>query len=160
MGSIFRYEKIRFGTAGVFNTGLDFVMLNILVFVFGAYPILANTMSVSIGITISYLLNHFFVFQSKEKLQLKKYIQFFCITGFSSLIIQNSIITGFAIFFDSSLSHSLFIINLVAGNDFLELNIAKASAVLVGMVWNFTLYKYVIFRKKADSESKPSHIDE
>lgn len=160
MGSIFRHEKIRFGTAGIFNTGLDFVMLNTLVFILGAYPILANTISVSIGITISYLLNHFFVFQLKEKIRFKKYIQFFCITGFSSLIIQNSIITGFAIFFNSNLSHSLFVIDMLVDNDFFELNIAKASAVLVGMVWNFILYKYVIFRKKSNLDASLSSIIE
>ncbi|OUD84917.1 hypothetical protein BC477_10940 [Clavibacter michiganensis subsp. michiganensis] len=33
-----------------------------------------------------------------------------------------------------------------AEQEFLEINIAKATAVLIGLVWNFTLYRLVVFR--------------
>jgi putative flippase GtrA len=150
MGKVLKNEKIRFVLAGCFNTGLDFILLNILVGLAHFAPILANTISVSVGITISYFLNHYFVFASKEKISLKKYAVFFAVTGFSSLIIQNLIIGGFEIMTDSSWGRSLFLIQELGHHETLELNIAKVIAVATGMVWNFLLYKYVIFKKKPD----------
>lgn len=150
MKQLFEHEKIRFGVAGLANTGLDFVLLNTFVFIFGAFPILANAISVSIGISISYFLNHFFVFKSKIPVSFKKYVQFFCITGFSSLALQTLVIVLFTQLFESSFSRSLFILSGISGNTFLELNIAKIAAVLIGMIWNFMLYKYVIFRDKEE----------
>jgi putative flippase GtrA len=153
MERVLRSEKIRFLIAGGLNTSLDFLLLNIFVFLLGAVPLIANVLSVSIGITISYLLNHHFVFRYGDKISLKKYLMFFGITGFSSLIIQSLIITGFTALFQTNFSHSLFIMRDISNNKFLELNIAKASAVLIGMIWNFILYKHIIFRMK-DKDGK------
>jgi len=148
MKRLFKYEKIRFIFAGGLNTGLDFILLNTFVFLFGALPLLANVLSVSIGIVISYILNHRFVFQSQEKLSIKKFLLFFAVTGFSSIVIQSVIIISFEMFFNTEFSRSLFFIRDIAQNEFVELNIAKVIAVLIGMVWNFVLYKHVIFRSK------------
>ena len=130
------------------NTGLDFLLLNMFVFLLGAIPLVANVISVSIGISISYLLNHYFVFSSEEKVSLRKFFMFFVVTGFSSLFIQSAIIIMFEAFFQTEFSRSLFIIKDIAQNEFIELNIAKVTAVLIGMVWNFMLYKHFIFKAK------------
>ena len=148
MKRLFEHEKVRFVFAGGMNTGLDFFLLNTLVFLFGAMPLIANVLSVSIGIMISYVLNHYFVFRSEEKLSLKTFTLFFVITGFSSLIIQSAIIISFEMFFNTEFSHSIFFVRDIAENEFIELNIAKVIAVLIGMVWNFILYKHVIFKTK------------
>ncbi len=150
MKKLLQHEKVRFVIAGVGNTLLDFLILNILVFIFGFYALVGNILSVTIGITVSYFLNHYFVFQSKKQINLRAYLLFFCVTGFSSLVIQSLIIFGFEVLFRSSFGHSLFMIGSLYDHAALQLNIAKATAVLLGMVWNFTLYKHVIFRKKAD----------
>lgn len=153
MEKVLRYEKVRFLMTGFFNTGLDFVLLNILVFLLGAYPLIANTITVLIGITISYILNHHFVFRNKSKLSFRKYAAFLAVTGFSSLVIQNTIIYSFELAGASGFLFSIPPVELVLGNEALRLNVAKACAVLVGMVWNFTLYKFVIFRKKHNIEA-------
>lgn len=150
MVGMFKNEKTRFVIAGCFNTALDFIILNLLVKLLHLLPLFANSISVVIGIVISYFLNHYFVFGSKEKVDLKKFLLFFAVTGFSSLVIQSLIIGGFEILTDSSWGRSLFFIQELGGSETLELNIAKALAVAVGMVWNFMLYKYVIFKDKKD----------
>lgn len=155
MEKFLQNEKIRFAMTGCFNTGLDFILLNTLVFLLGAYPLVANTISVTIGITISYVLNHKFVFRSNDQLSLRKYLTFFAITGFSSLIIQNSIIYGFQVMGDMQVGHSIPLVALVMDNDALRLNAGKVTAVLAGMVWNFTLYKFVVFRQKESAEGDP-----
>lgn len=148
MEKVLRYEKVRFLMTGFFNTGLDFILLNIMVLLLGAYPLAANTITVLIGITISYVLNHRFVFRNKSKLSIRKYAAFLAVTGFSSLIIQNSIIYCFEVAGVAGFLFSIPPVEFILSNDALRLNVAKACAVAVGMVWNFSLYKFVIFKKK------------
>lgn len=147
MEKLLKHEKARFLVVGCLNTGLDFLLLNTIVFVFGIYPLVANTISVTLGITISYVLNHKFVFRSDEEISLRKYITFFAVTGFSSIVIQNSIIYGFEAVGRMHFGHLILMSDIANSNAF-RLNVAKATAVLIGMVWNFVFYKFVVFRKK------------
>lgn len=149
MRGLLGYEKVRFILVGIFNTCLDFLLLNILTFMGDLNVLVANSTSVFIGITVSYFLNHVFVFRSKEPLSFRKYLTFFAVTGVSSLVIQNLIIYGASVVTESSLNHSLFIVRQLAEHRQIELNVAKALAVGVGMVWNFLLYKYVVFKVSA-----------
>lgn len=152
MEKFLQHEKIRFGLTGCFNTGLDFILLNSLVFLLGAYPLVGNTISVTIGVTISYILNHKFVFRSSDKLSFRKYLTFFAVTGFSSLVIQNSIIYAFEVMGQAHVGQSIPLVSMIMENDALRLNAGKVMAVLAGMVWNFTLYKFVVFRNKDTAE--------
>lgn len=140
-------EKIRYIVAGVFNTILDVSLLNLIVTLLQLPPVIANTISVSVGITISYFLSHYFVFARKDGISLKKYLMFFCVTGFSAIILQGLIIFGVEHVLASAWAHSFFLLRDLAANETLGLNAAKIAAVSVSMVWNFLLYKYVVFRK-------------
>lgn len=147
----------RFLVVGLFNTALDFTLLNIMVELLGFHVLVANTISVSVGITVSYFLNHHIVFRHPERPSPKNYARFFAITGFSVLFIQNVVIyvvTKVVTVNEASAVHML-------GYDIsaktIEVNLAKAVAVLTGMVWNFLLYKYVIFRIQGD-EAEPENI--
>jgi putative flippase GtrA len=141
-------QQVRFLIAGCFNTGLDFLLLNVLTLAFGLPTLLANTISVLIGIAVSYALQHFFVFRYPYRVSLIKFLQFFVLTGFSSLILQNVIIYLFELLFDTRFGNSLLLLSDPAGQHILAINIAKASAVLVGLVWNFTMYRFVVFRRR------------
>ncbi|MEI8338965.1 MAG: GtrA family protein [bacterium] len=141
-------EKIRFIIAGSCNTFLDFIFLNILTAVFGIYFVIANLFSVSICITLSYFLNHYFVFRIKEPLGFRKFTTFFAVTGFSSLALQSGIITSMHWLLGTPFSRSLFIVGGVSNHPTIELNFVKAIAVLVGMIWNFIFYKHVVFKDK------------
>jgi putative flippase GtrA len=118
--------------------------------------LVANTISVLIGITVSYFLQHFFVFRYPHRVTVVKYLEFFLLTGFSSLVLQNLIIFGFEAFFDTTFGNSLLLLPTSEGRDVLGLNVAKAVAVLIGLVWNFFFYRLVIFRepKKSKDRSK------
>lgn len=153
MRRLLAHEKIRFLIVGVLNTALDFMILNILVLAVGIATLPANIISVTTCICISYFLNHYFVFQHESKANFRSFAVFLAVTGFSSIIMQSLIIWAFEIFTDSSFGRSLIIINVLADKEALELNTAKAAAVGIGMVWNFLLYKYVVFRKASDREN-------
>ena len=141
--------------AGCFNTGLDFLILNMLTLALGLPVLVANSISVLFGISLSYALNHFFVFQYPYRISWIKFLQFFAVTGISSLGIQSLIIFLFELLFDTQFGNSLLLLPDQAGRDFLAINIAKFTAVLVGLVWNFTMYKFVIFRKPAKEGTDP-----
>lgn len=138
--------------AGCCNTALDFLILNVLTLALGLPVLLANSISVMFGISISYALNHFFVFRYPYKISVKKFLSFFALTGFSSLILQNVVIYLFEMFFDTQFGNSLLLLPDAEGRHVLALNIAKLCAVGVGLVWNFLAYRYIVFRKPASEE--------
>jgi putative flippase GtrA len=156
MGKLWERTLIRFLCVGSFNTLLDFTVLNLLVEVAGLPQLVANTCSVSLGLTISYFLNHRLVFRHPQKYSLKSYLHFMLVSGLGIIIIQNSVLY---IASRTSLAHTHHLAHLLLFNisdKTLALNCGKAVAVLVGMVWNFLFYKYVVFRHKDQPENGDS----
>jgi putative flippase GtrA len=139
-------QQVRFLIAGCFNTALDFLILNVLTLALGLPVLVANTISVLFGISISYALNHFFVFRYPHRISWRKFLEFFLITGISSLGIQTLIIWLFELLFATSFGNSLLLVPDAEGRHFIAINVAKFTAVLVGLVWNFTMYRFVVFR--------------
>lgn len=148
-------QKIfRFLVVGTFNTLFDTTMLFVIVKVTGVPAVVANSISVSIAISVSYFLNHSIVFRDKEKYSVNKFIRFFLLTGLGIILIQDTIIylitdkiwpvtkTQLFTFDHHSLHRYTF-----------ELLGAKLVAVLFGLVWNYLFYKHVVFKNK-DSEDK------
>ena len=154
-------KLVRFASVGVLNTGLDFFMLNILVFAFGLPVLGANVISVCIGITISYFLNHHIVFRKNHPVSAKAYAKFFLITGLSVLLVQSAVIY-FATpivthIVDTVVRHSQWLQSIPQTYiRALAVNGVKALAVLVGMVWNYLLYSKIVFANKEEAEQPKS----
>lgn len=164
--SLLKDQRVRFALAGCTNTALDFITLNILVFVLGLATLTANIASVFVGITISYFLNHFFVFRYPGKASWIRFGEFFLVTGFSSLVLQSVIIWGFETLFQTSFGRSLLFIGTEAEKAFVAINIAKLVAVLVGLVWNFIMYRFIVFRRRTgpapiieDPNARPAALE-
>ena len=145
-------KVIRFGCVGVINTALDFTILNILVNFFDVTPLLANLISASVSISLSYFLNHRLVFRSDNKHTIKSFAHFFLATGAGILIIQTIVIYFLIHLLGTRATGINYLINnsglAKINNKTINLNLAKLGAVLVAMVWNFLIYHYVIFKKK------------
>ncbi len=122
------------------------MILNVLTLALGLPVLVANSSSVIVGICVSYALQHFFVFRYPYRIAWRKFLEFFLITGFSSLVIQNLVIFGFEGLFQTKFGNSLLFLPTAEGNHVLALNAAKFCAVLVGLVWNFFMYKFIVFR--------------
>ena len=56
-----------FAVVGVFNTVLDFVIYNTLIFAFGFVAVIANIFSASLAMLVSFYLNKKYVFKNKQK---------------------------------------------------------------------------------------------
>ncbi len=144
---------------GSFNTTFDICLLFAIVKIFNWSPIIANSLSVSIAITVSYFLNHRIVFRHHGDYSLKKYAHFFLVTGLGVILIQDLVIY--------LVTDKLWVINktstfMAAGHPItfkaLQLLGTKLTAVLIGMTWNYLLYKYVVFRGHETEESKEEEL--
>ena len=143
---------------GIINTIVDFSILNILVFVFGLNNIVANTISVSVAMLVSYVLNHTIVFRYQGKNHAKNIVLFvvnyrfwaFCFAKLSDLSFVH-LYTSRPIL-ATSIIHALGFDSL--SKEFITLNFAKAVATGVTMVWNYFMYKKFVFNDKNVSNKK------
>jgi len=145
----------RFICVGVFNTALDFTLLNLFVFAFHLPVIVANSFSVCIGVTVSYVLNRRYVFRETGSPSLKSFVKFFLVTGLSVLVIQTLVISIMTPTYTHLLDNVLNSFrnrSLLVYEEKLSLNLAKMTAVLVGMIWNYMLYSKIVFKKNSKIE--------
>jgi len=132
----------KFIIVGGINTGIDFLILNILMVVTGitAGPELfvLNSISFSIAVINSYFMNKRWTFQDKTKTEQTpiKFSAFFIIS-IIGLVINGLILTGITTYIPA-----LFGLSAV-----LWANIAKLMATGVSLVWNFIGYKLFVFKK-------------
>lgn len=143
--AFWRHRIVRFACVGVVNTLTDLGILNVLVFVLGLKLLVANTISASISVVISYFWNHAIVFQRQHRMSMLLFLKFIAVTGLSILLVQSGVIyiVGHAI--------SIGAISRLTGFSetqahFVQVNGAKAMAVVLGMAWNFILYHLVVFK--------------
>lgn len=143
------WEKkiVRFFFVGSFNFLLDITMLNVFTSLLGLRVLVANSISVSIGITASYFLNHRIVFRHPHKYSLLRYVKFFAVTGFSAILLQDFIIEVLAPrIYEVQSGQIVQLLGQSLQAHTVRLNVAKVIAVIIGLVWNFLLYKYIVFR--------------
>lgn len=144
----------RFACVGVFNTLFDLSMLNTLVFVGHLPTLVANLISASISISVSYFLNHHIVFRSRENHTFIRFAKFFTVTGVGILAIQTLVIylVTHLLSHQQALVHdilSMLHITRLSARAF-DLNFAKLCAVAVALIWNFLIYHFVIFKKPGE----------
>lgn len=151
-------QIIRFAVVGCFNTVLDFTILNILVGIIRLPMLLSNTVSVTVCISVSYLLNHYIVFRQSQKPSLQNYAKFFAITGISVILVQNTVLYIIDHSFTMKPGQGLTVLGHFVLGKTIELNAAKVAAVLFGMAWNFLLYKYVVFKTKDSTSSESEEM--
>ena len=122
-------EKIKFALVGGFNFLLDLVIYGLLANVLGVQIVVANVISTSICIAMSFILNYRFVWKSKKGAK-KTAPRFVAVSLFSAWVVQSLTISVVAGIFGEG-----DVINLVA----------KMLGVGLGMITNYFGYK-LIFR--------------
>lgn len=132
----------KFVIVGGINTGIDFLVLNILMYLTGIESgpelFLLNSISFSVAVINSYFMNKRWTFQDKTKTEQEpiKFSAFFIIS-IIGLIINGLILT----------SITSYIPALFGLSSTLWANIAKLMATGVSLVWNFIGYKLFVFKK-------------
>jgi putative flippase GtrA len=131
----------KFFIVGILNTGLDFLILNILMRLTDTYKgpnlVIYGTISFSIAVINSYFLNKYWTFGDKGKEQAPKQFIKFLSVSLIGLLLNNSII--YAI---TTLVNPIFGLTPV-----LWANFGKVVATGVVLSWNFAGYKLFVFKK-------------
>jgi putative flippase GtrA len=147
-----KFRIVRFAAVGIVNTIVDFAVLNILVFGVSLNKLPANMISVSVAITVSYILNHAVVFrQVGEGNDHKRRVALFvAITLVGAFVIQNLVIYLFVhvVTLPANILQSITdALGLNFSIAFVTLNTAKLAATVCTMVWNYLLYRKYVFTK-------------
>lgn len=143
-------EKLRFVLIGGANTGVDFLVLNLLVGLAGVGVLLANLISTFVAMCFSLVMNRSFVFKTEQRLSVKEAVLFVLVTLTGIWGVQTAVIFILTQAVPTPLTtiaqtiHS-FDMTRVFEVDFLVNNGAKVMATVFSLTWNYVLYKYVVF---------------
>ena len=124
---------LRYLLVGVFNTLLDLGLFTLFAVVVGLHPLVANIVSTSITLCVSYLLNRVFVFRTARSVQ-RTVVQFVAVTLISGLVVQSAVIW--------TVIHLGALIVPDLSHDVLAL-LAKICAMGVGMGSNYLGYRWL-----------------
>ncbi len=128
-------EKLRFGIVGATNTIIDFGILFTLTH-FGLPSLISNIFSTSAAFTFSFFANKTFTFKAKGTTK-KQFFLFIAITLFGLWGIQSAIIWAVSgILGTAGLEKSL------------TLLVAKLLATIATLIWNYSLYSRLVFKKE------------
>lgn len=123
--------QVRFGVVGVLNTAVDALGYALLA-TLGVPMFVANFISTTAGMLLSFTLNRNFTFRAKDGDIRRQAVLFFAVTAFGLWVVHAAVIFAVTKLFPG--------INVL---------IPKLGAIAVGMVWNYVLYKKVVFRQAA-----------
>ena len=128
-------RAVRFALVGSVNTAIDFGIFAALA-ALGAPIVVANTVSTSSGLLFSYFANRRFTFNVGARHDLRGVLLFVAVTGTGLWAVQPLVILGVMALLPSAMP-----VALSAG-------VGKIAGIAVGLVWNFLLYKKVVFRNQ------------
>ena len=131
------WQLAKFALVGVLNTAIDFGILNFFIFITqvtgGAGIILINATSFSCALVNSYFWNRDWVFGQTKK---SNFLTFAVVT-----LIGLSINTGVVYILTT------YVQPILVTSPTLWANLAKVLATILSLIWNFTGYKLIVFKK-------------
>ena len=133
-------DKLRFAIVGSVNTALDFSILFILTMLFNIPKELANFISTSVSFLFSFFANKKYTFKSTSKNLKRQFLLFTIVTLFGLWVIQTIIIAAITPVFTN-----------IGVNKPAALLISKLIATIASLIWNYTLYSRVVFKKPKNS---------
>lgn len=128
-------QKLRFGLVGVINTTIDFSVLFTLT-AFGLPTLTANIISTTTAFCFSFFANKNYTFKANGDTKRELFL-FIVVTLFGLWVIQNLVINVVTFILAGTLLSAPVI-----------LAIAKILAIIASLIWNYTLYSHVVFKRK------------
>jgi putative flippase GtrA len=139
------FQFAKFVTVGLANTAVDFGVLNLLMWMSGAYEgktiILFNIISFLIAAIHSYLWNKLWTFGVKGKSNIANQFLQFIIVSLVGVLVNSGIIYIITAWISPTDGRGIWV------------NIAKIFATVASLVWNFIGYKFIVFKKKNEQPS-------
>lgn len=143
----------KFGIVGILNTIIDFTIFNVLTGTRLKVPkIPANICSTTVAMVFSFVANREEVFLAgRSGDPVAQAVLFFLVTGFGLYVLQTGVL--YLVLYRWKWPTRLvdWILHTAypkhtPSDDFLLRNGAKAAGTMVSLIWNFFMYKYVVFR--------------
>lgn len=137
-GTLHYFSK--FAAIGAFNALLNLGILNLLMRATGIskgfYFTVFATIAFLVSATSSYLWNKFWTFESTKPVFVREYLHFIVFTIIGGVI---------------NVGISSFLVSVVGAPASLDpklwANIAVVAATLVSLLWNFSSYRYIVFKE-------------
>lgn len=127
-------EVSKFGTIGAINTVVNYAVFNLLVLtVFANGQLKANVAATIVATTSSYFMNRHWTYRDRPKSTLRREYALFFLFNLGGMVIELGVL--------AVAKYGLGITGLVA------LNVAKAAATGLGMVFRFWTYRTIVFKK-------------
>ena len=138
-------QFLRFGLIGGMNTGVDLVILNLLMFSTGLYEgqpySVFKAISFCFAATFSYFMNKNWAFRDKSKEKnISKFSQFFAVSLIGAII--NVTIASLVV---NYIKPMINFDNIIS--DPLWGTIGALCGTAIGLIWNFMGYKLIVFKK-------------
>lgn len=127
---------------GIINTTVDYLVLNVIVYlgvvatvtVAGQSFFVANLIAVSGAMLGSFIMNKQWTFPNNSKELHTQVFYFVLVTAFSGLLLQQFVFSF------------VYMLPLGVGIEpFVWLNVAKTISIGVALVWNFLMYNFIVF---------------
>jgi putative flippase GtrA len=137
-----------FGLVGAFNTLLDFAIYNVLSGEFGFSLVRANIISTTVAMIVSFFANKHVVFKKTDGHVWKQALSFWLVTAFGLYILQTGTIWLLTSVWHAPLNLALYTFHFLGvtnHDDFIIKNGAKAIGTCVSLIWNYIMYKRVVF---------------
>jgi putative flippase GtrA len=139
-----RQQKLRFGFVGIINTAVDFIVLNVLVGLFGVPLVASNIVSTTAAMLTSFELNKKVVFAGGEGNARSQLLRFLVVTLSAIWIVQSTVIfVAYTI-----LSSVTYLPEPVI------LNLAKLAGISAGLVWNYIGYSRFVFQSRQNTPAR------
>ena len=135
---IARTTIVRFGIVGLANTSIDFVLFYLFATVVALPVFIANMLSTSVALGISFVLNKRAVFRDENVRSVRQFLVFIVGTLFGLWVLQGLVIVA--------ITHADIFTSLFGANG--SLVAAKIIATSVTMAWNYIVYSRYVFAKK------------
>ena len=133
-------NKLRFTIVGSINTVIDFSILFTLTTLFNVPKELANFISTFVAFLFSFFANKKYTFKSTSKNLKRQFLLFTIVTLFGLWVIQTIIIATITPVFTN-----------LGVNKPAALLISKLIATVASLIWNYTLYSKMVFKKPKNS---------
>jgi putative flippase GtrA len=138
----------KFGVVGLLNTVIDFTLYNILSSTTFLTLVESNIISTSVAMVFSFFANRHVVFRAKQGSIKQQTVRFLLVTGFGIYVLQNGTIALLTQVWPGPMN-DLVHLAITAGfhghNAFIIKNGAKIVATLVSLIWNYIMYKRLVF---------------
>jgi putative flippase GtrA len=142
----------KFGVVGLLNTVIDFSIFNFLSgWRLKVDKIPANICSTTVAMVFSFFANREAVFLAGSGNPVIQAILFFVVTGFGLYVLQTGVLYLLLYRWKWPAKSVAGLLKITGtqrrlSNDLVLRNGAKAGGTVVSLIWNFIMYKYVVFR--------------